>query len=53
MHRELVDKLVNGGILKASEIGQILVEREADEKAPALPVKAEEGEKRAARKLGE
>jgi hypothetical protein len=53
MHRALVDKLVNGGILKASEVGQIVVERETDEKTPSLPVKAEEGEKRAARKLGE
>jgi hypothetical protein len=53
MHRALVDKLVNGGLLKASEIGQIVVEREGDEKVPALAVKAEEGEKRAARKLGE
>jgi hypothetical protein len=53
MHRELVDKLVNGGILKASEVGQIVVEREADEKAPGLAVKAGEGEERTARKKGE
>ena len=53
MHRALVDKLVNGGILKACEVGQIVVEREGDEKAPALPVKAPKGEERAARKQGE
>jgi hypothetical protein len=53
MHRALVDKLVNGGILKASEVGQIVVERETEEKAPALPAKGREHEERAARKLGE
>jgi hypothetical protein len=53
MHRALVDKLVNGGILKASEVGQIVVERETDEKAPALPGKAGKHEERTARKLSE
>ncbi len=53
MHRALVDKLVNDGILKASEIGRIVVERETEEKAPALPAKATEREERRARKRGE
>lgn len=39
MHRALVEKLVNGGLLKAEEVGQIVVERE-EEKAPAAPVEA-------------
>jgi hypothetical protein len=34
-HRALVDKLINGGLLKASEVGQIVVERETDNHAPA------------------
>jgi hypothetical protein len=53
MHRELVDKLVNGGILKASEVGQIVVEREADEKAPGLAAKGRERDERAALKQSE
>ena len=30
-HRELVDKLLEGGVLKASEVGKIVVEREQKE----------------------
>ena len=36
-HRALVDKLLNGGLLKQEEVGKIVVEREDKEKAPALP----------------
>ena len=36
-HRALVDKLLNGGLLKQEEVGKIIVEREDKEKAPALP----------------
>jgi hypothetical protein len=36
-HRALVDKLIEGGIVKAEEMGTITVEREEDEKAPAAP----------------
>jgi hypothetical protein len=28
LHRQLVDKLLQGGIIKPSELGQIIVERE-------------------------
>ena len=39
LHRELVDKLVNGGILKAGEVGKLVVEREPEKGAAAeLPV---------------
>jgi hypothetical protein len=31
MHRALVEKLISGGLVKASELGQIVVEREAKE----------------------
>jgi len=30
LHRALVEKLVNGGILKAGEAGKLIVEREAE-----------------------
>jgi hypothetical protein len=30
LHRNLVEKLVNGGILKASEAGKLIIEREAE-----------------------
>ncbi len=48
-HRKLVEKLLEGGIVKASELGQILVERVEEEKQPAAPVslpKEPEREKR-------
>ena len=32
-HREVVDKLIEGGALKAAELGKIIVEREGDESA--------------------
>ena len=38
-HRALVEKLIHGGVLKASEVGQIVVEREQPEAEPAAPVK--------------
>jgi hypothetical protein len=44
MHRALVDKLINGGILKASEVGRIVVEREGNERAPAVAGNKEERE---------
>jgi len=36
-HRALVDKLIQGGILKATELGQIIVEREQKEGEAAPP----------------
>ncbi|MFN4260498.1 MAG: hypothetical protein ACK4RK_14485 [Gemmataceae bacterium] len=30
-HRELVEKLIHGGVLQAAEVGQIVVEREKTE----------------------
>ena len=47
-HRALVEKLIQGGIIKASELGQIIVEREEETPAPANPVNnPPSGEKRA------
>ena len=37
-HRALVDRLIEGGMIKAGELGKITVEREDEEKAPAAPV---------------
>jgi hypothetical protein len=34
MHRALVDKLINGGILKAGEEGNLIIEREEETAAP-------------------
>ena len=36
-HRALVEKLIHGGIVSASEVGQIVVEREQPEATPAAP----------------
>jgi len=36
-HRALVDKLLEKGLIKASEVGQVVVEREQTEKEPAVP----------------
>ena len=46
-HRKLVEKLIEGGVVTAGELGQIIVERVEEEKAPAAPLsKAEESERR-------
>jgi hypothetical protein len=48
-HRALVEKLIDGGLLKASEVGQIVVEREAEEGQPAAPAaNTPEAQRRAA-----
>ena len=31
LHRQLVDKLIEGGVLSASEVGKLIVEREEEE----------------------
>ena len=36
-HRAIADKVVNGGLVSAAEMGKIIVEREDEEKEPALP----------------
>jgi hypothetical protein len=37
MHQQLVEKLIHGGLLKAAEVGTIVVEREQAEGEPAAP----------------
>ncbi len=39
-HRVLVEKLIQGGLLKASELGQIIIEREEETSEPAAPEKS-------------
>jgi hypothetical protein len=47
-HRALVDKLIEGGVLKAAEVGKVVVERQDEQKAPADVVgNAPEGERKA------
>jgi hypothetical protein len=36
-HQALVEKLIHGGLLKAGELGQIVVERVQPEGEPAVP----------------
>ncbi len=36
-HRALVEKLIGGGLLKETELGKIVVEREQKEQEPAAP----------------
>jgi hypothetical protein len=45
-HRALVDKLIEGGIVKAGEVGKIVIEREETEKTPASPNSAPGEEER-------
>jgi FtsH ternary system domain X3-analog len=51
-HRALVEKLIQGGIVKASELGKIIVEREETEKEPASPTKTPGETRRQATKQG-
>ena len=38
MHKQLVDQLIEGGVLTAAEAGKLIVEREEDASIPATPV---------------
>jgi hypothetical protein len=49
MHRELVEKLINGGILKAGEEGNLIIERE-EETAVAEPAHDEPEQQRQAQR---
>jgi hypothetical protein len=45
-HQALVNKLVEGGVVKATEVGKIVVERENKEGTPAAPVSGGQSEER-------
>ncbi len=36
-HKRLVDQLIEGGMLNASEVGKVVVEREAGAEIPTVP----------------
>jgi len=46
-HRALVEKLIEGGTIKASELGKIVVERERKESERAAPAAGEDPQRRA------
>jgi hypothetical protein len=45
-HRALVEKLISGGLLKATELGQVIIEREETASEAAAPVSRSEGERK-------
>ena len=47
-HKALVDKLLEKGIVKATELGQVVVEREQKEQEPAQPAGTRPQEQRRA-----
>jgi len=47
-HQRLVEKLIEGGVLKAAEVGKIIVEREEETGEPAAPVSSPPQEERRA-----
>lgn len=49
MHRALVDKLINGGILKAGEEGKLLIEREEETTTPESGAATPESQRQAHR----
>lgn len=51
-HRSLVDRLIQGGIVKASELGKVVIEREEEAPAPAQPNAQATAEERRAQKEG-
>jgi hypothetical protein len=52
MHRALVERLIQGGVLKASELGQIVVERIDEDKEAAAPLPQSPEEQRRAEPQG-
>jgi len=47
MHRQLVDKLIEGGLLKAGEEGDLIIEREEETGAAESPKSAPQEERSA------
>ena len=45
-HKALVEKLIEGGIIKAAELGQIIVERVEEEHEPAAETSPAETERK-------
>jgi hypothetical protein len=51
LHRALVDRLIEGGIVKASEIGKITIQRDAEEKT-STPVSSSPQQERPSQAQG-
>jgi hypothetical protein len=51
-HRALVQRLIEGGLIKAEELGQVVVEREQGVAEPAAPVSSPQAEERQAQAEG-
>ncbi len=51
-HRQLVDRLIEGGIVKAGELGRVVVERASEQDAPQLEADEQELSARASREQG-
>lgn len=51
-HRALVQRLIEGGLVKAEELGQVVVEREPGVAEPADPVSSPQSEERRAEAEG-
>jgi hypothetical protein len=47
MHRALVDKLINGGLLKAGEEGDLIIERQEETGTPEPTTSAPEKQRQA------
>ena len=52
MHRALVDKLISGGILKAGEEGNLIIEREEETATPQSQRSTSEPQRQAQRQSG-
>lgn len=48
LHRTLVDKLVEGGLLKKGEAGKLIIDRPEEESLPAGPQSTPEQERQSA-----
>ena len=51
-HKALIDQLIEGGTLKAGEVGQVIVEREEEATEPAAPQSNPEQEQRESESQG-
>ena len=51
-HRQLVDKLIEGGVVSAGEVGNVVVEREDETAIPNTPVSNPEQDQRQAQQEG-
>jgi hypothetical protein len=52
LHRRLVEQLVEGGLVKASEVGQVIVQREEEAGTAAAPSQQQSEQQRQSRAEG-